>query len=454
MLGRILVVDDEPMNRDMLSRRLTKRDYEAVTAASAYEALAILEDQDIDLVILDIMMPGMSGLEMLAVVRQSASSSQIPIIMATAKADSEDVVEALNRGANDYVLKPLDMPVVFARIERAIRERKTTVALERMNRDLLSNQNRSSLGDTTTHVSVDQTSQSKDRVEQKLGSRSSGLAPVQTISKYEIRKTLGTGGSGKVYLAYDPLIEREVAIKVLSKKFSDNNVWTQRFLLEAQATGQIDHPNIISVYDVNMHEGSLYIVMEYAENGNLKTRTVQQGPPGLNESCRCVIEAARGLHAAHENNLVHRDVKPDNLLLTVLDQVKVSDFGIVKFQTGDTRDLELTGEGKRIGTPMYMSPEQIRLQEVDARTDIYALGATFYFLLTGTPPYGGMTIDDVTASHLKDPRPDPLRVNPELPAACTQIIAKSMAVDPDQRYQTMLSFLTAIESMQGSSTSS
>ncbi len=455
MLGRILVVDDEAMNRDLLSRRLAKRDYETITAASAYEALAILGEQEIDLVILDIMMPGMSGMEMLTVVRQTYSSSQLPVIMATAKTDSEDVVEALNRGANDYILKPLDMPVAFARIERALKERKTTVALEKMNKDLLSSQSRSSFGDTTTHHSVDATSLSarykKGSTPPKPAATSLAATSPATIGKYEIRKTLGVGGSGKVYLAYDPLIERQVAIKVLSKKYSEDHVWTQRFLMEAKATGQLDHPNVISVYDVNMHNGSLYIVMEYAEGGNLKIRTSKQGPPDLLEACRCISEAAQGLHAAHQSDLVHRDVKPDNLLFSATDQIKVSDFGIVKYQTGDTRDLELTTEGKRIGTPMYMSPEQIRVQQVDARTDIYALGGTFYFLLTGKTPFSGSTIDDVTAAHLKDARPDPLLCNPDLPAACTETIAKAMAVDPEDRFQTMLDFIKAIQALPGSS---
>lgn len=420
MLGRILVVDDEATNRDLLSRRLAKRDYEPITAASAYEGLAILAEEEIDLVILDIMMPGMSGMEMLTVIRQTYSSSQLPVIMATAKTDSEDVVEALKRGANDYILKPLDMPVAFARIEKALKERQTTVALEKMNKDLLSSQSRSSFGDTTTHHSVDATSLSARQNKGSARLKPLPTSPGETIGKYEVRRTLGVGGSGKVYLAYDPLIERQVAIKVLSKKYSDDHIWTQRFLMEAKATGQLDHPNVISVYDVNTHQGSLYIVMEYAEGGNLKTRTKKQGPPELAEACRCMIEAAEGLHAAHQRNLIHRDVKPDNLLFSATDQIKVSDFGIVKYQAGDTRDLELTTEGKRIGTPMYMSPEQIRVQEVDCRTDIYALGGTFYFLLTGKTPYSGSTIDDVTTAHLKDPRPDPSKFNPDLPAASTR----------------------------------
>jgi DNA-binding response OmpR family regulator len=451
MLARILVVDDEDMNRDMLSRRLAKRDYEVLTAASAYDALAILDEQQIDLIILDVMMPGMSGMEMLTVVRQKYSSSQLPVIMATAKADSENVVDALGRGANDHVTKPLDMPVVMARIERVLAAHKTTSALEKLNKDLL-NQNRLPV-EKTMHLSNTPTSEITIQTSGKEQPQGSKLPPIgNKIGKYKIRKTLGVGGSGLVYLAYDPLIEREVAIKVLSPGFSQNKVRTQRFLMEARSAGRLDHPNIISVYDVNMHQGRLYIVMEYAAGGNLYSRTTELGPPPLAEACRYVIEAAQGLQIAHESNLVHRDVKPENLLLSSTEQVKVTDFGIVKCQDGETQELQLTSEGSQLGTPMYMSPEQGRMQQVDARTDVYSLGGTFYFLMTGTSPFLGESVNDLIAAHLKDPRPNPRQLNPGLSHSCTEIIAKAMAIDPAERYQTMLEFIDAVQTLRDSLT--
>ncbi len=447
MLGRILVVDDEANNRDLLSRRLTRRDYQVVTAASAYEALSILNDEEFDLLILDIMMPGMSGLEMLTVVRQSFSSSQLPVIMATAKSDSEDVVEALNRGANDYVTKPLDMPVTLARIERALKERNATLALAKMNQSLLLSQSASGTAEVTTDHSGDVTSESQEGKLAAAERPTKPLAVGGSIGKYKLRDTLGVGGSGKVFLGYDPLIERKVAIKVLSEKYSTDRVWTERFLKEAKAIGQLDHPNIISIYDVNVDQGFLYIVMEYAEHGNLKGRTNEQGPLTLAEACRCIVEAAHGLNAAHDNRLIHRDVKPDNLLLSASDQIKVSDFGIVKNQEEDLDDPGLTREGRRIGTPLYMSPEQVKMQEVDRRADIYSLGGTFFFLLTGKPPFLASTIDEVTAAHLKDPRPDPASINHDLPVTCAAVIAKAMAIERDDRYASMLEFADAVEAI-------
>ena len=256
------------------------------------------------------------------------------------------------------------------------------------------------------------------------------------LGKYEVRKLLGTGAMGAVYLGFDPMIQRDVAIKVLSPEVAKNPLALDRFLTEARSTGRLSHPNVVSIFDIDQRDGQYYIVMEVLGGGSLADRSEDGQGIAWQEACRMVAEAADGMAAAHEAGLIHRDIKPENLMATEDGTVKIVDFGLSKLSdaANDTRDAA-TKAGTILGTPQYMSPEQCETAAVDFRSDIYSLGGTLFRLLTGRHPYqDSPSVLQVMMAHASKPIPDPLKYVPEVPEGCRDIINKAMAKSPDDRY--------------------
>ena len=266
------------------------------------------------------------------------------------------------------------------------------------------------------------------------------------IGKYEVRQLLGRGGMGAVYLGYDPLIEREVAIKVLPTSLAEDETHLKRFLAEARAVGKLSHSNSIAIYDIGQHDGQYYIVMELARGGSVSDLLEERARLPVQEACRVALEAAYGLQAAHMAGLIHRDVKPENLMLSADGVVKLVDFGLAK-DMSRAAELAVTKVGQVLGTPFYMSPEQINGDKVDNRTDIYSWGATFYHLLTGEVPFPGESLTKVLFAHVSNPRPDPCQLDPALPKACSEIIAKAMAVEPAERYASIADLVVEVEKL-------
>lgn len=277
----------------------------------------------------------------------------------------------------------------------------------------------------------------------------SPIAIGEVVGKYEIRAQLGIGGMGAVYLAFDPLIEREVALKVLSPALGNSSTALQRFLGEARAIGRLNHPHVVSIYDIDRWNGQYFLVMELLAGGSVADRVEQAGPLPWKEACRIVAEAARGLAAAHAEGLVHRDIKPENLMLTKDGLVKVVDFGLSKLlDASHDPQAAVTKAGQILGTPQYMSPEQFEATDVDARTDVYSLGATFYRLLTGRFPFHNcQSIVQVMAAHLTKPPPAATELDTTLPPECDRIIARAMAKKPADRYQTAADLATELQAL-------
>jgi urea transport system substrate-binding protein len=266
------------------------------------------------------------------------------------------------------------------------------------------------------------------------------------LAQYEITKLLGTGGMGVVYQAHDTLIDRDVAVKMLLDSLSSDEKILKRFLIEARAAGKLNHPHAVAIYEIGQEGPRHYLVMELVSGGCVGTIVEGQGAYPPLEATRIVAEACRGLGAAHRVGLVHRDVKPGNLLLAADGTVKVSDFGLAK--TCLTTGEQVTQLGQVIGTPFYMSPEQCQGQSVDHRSDLYSLGATYYSLLCGRHPFSAAhSIVQVMFGHCKGERPDPRKINKLVPDACAAIIARAMAIRPENRYQSaeeMLADLNAV----------
>lgn len=258
----------------------------------------------------------------------------------------------------------------------------------------------------------------------------------RTIGKYQILDVLGVGGMGVVLKGFDTAIERPVAIKVLPAELSNDKTSLTRFLAEAKSAGKLNHPNAVTVYEIAQEEDAYYLVMELVSGGSTWDFLQKNKLYPAREATRITIESCRGLAAAHDAGLVHRDIKPANLLVTADGTVKVSDFGLAKRTRSES--LAVTREGQVVGTPYYMSPEQCEARPIDTRSDVYSLGATFYSLLTGKCPYEESgSVVQVMYAHCNSPPPDPRKSQPDVPVACSEIIAKAMAIVPEDRYQTM-----------------
>jgi eukaryotic-like serine/threonine-protein kinase len=259
------------------------------------------------------------------------------------------------------------------------------------------------------------------------------------LGPYEIKGLLGAGGMGEVYRAHDNRLSREVAVKVLPRGLAENPARQKRFEQEARAASALNHPNIVAVYDAGWHEGTPFMVTELLDGQSLADR-IAQGPMPVRKALECGIQAARGLSAAHERGIVHRDLKPANLFLSQQGQIKILDFGIAKLTPildGDgsrARDDAGTAPGLILGTVGYMSPEQVRGEPVDARSDQFSLGCVLYELLTGLPPFRRPSAAQTMAAVLEAEPPTLSEVNARVPRQVSWIVERCLAKDPGDRY--------------------
>jgi eukaryotic-like serine/threonine-protein kinase len=260
-------------------------------------------------------------------------------------------------------------------------------------------------------------------------------------ARYRLESKLGSGGMSTVYLARDETLERWVAVKVLHREISDQPDQIERFRREARAVAQVSHPNVVAVIDAGEDGGRPYIVFEYVEGETLKHRIEELGHLPLDEAAAYAIEIGRGLGAAHSRMLVHRDVKPQNVLIDPEGRAKVTDFGIARELESDG----LTKTGRVLGTTDYVSPEQAMGQEVDARSDIYSLGILLYEMLTGDVPFKAETLVGVAMKHVNEPMPDVQRKRRDTSSALAAVIDRSTAKEPKRRYSDMPAMLDDLE---------
>lgn len=262
--------------------------------------------------------------------------------------------------------------------------------------------------------------------------------------RYELISLIGTGGMGHVYKAKDNQLDRIVAVKILKEEYLDDSEFVERFHAEAQAAAKLSHANIVAVHDVGVDGEYHFIVMELIDGVILNNYVKMQERLNIQESVSIAMQIASALVAAHKSGIVHRDIKPHNVLLSADGIAKVADFGIAKAAT--TRTFTLSG--KTVGSVHYFSPEQARGGYVDARADIYSLGVVMYEMLTGKPPFDGETPVVVAVKHLQEKMIEPMVLNPEIPDDLNTIITRAMAKSPDDRYQTATAMLTELEAFR------
>jgi len=257
--------------------------------------------------------------------------------------------------------------------------------------------------------------------------------------RYQIMRQVGKGGFGTVVLVKDLIVKEEVILKFLHPRLATDEQMMQRFIQELRSARRITHENVIRIHDLLPIENAYAISMEYFPSHDLSVEVGEKKfLSAILSGCRVLVSICRGMSTVHQVGVIHRDLKPSNILINDACLVKVADFGLAVMITGDA--TKLTRPGMMLGTPLYMAPEQIRNQPLDARADIYSLGVMMYEMFTGSAPYAGMDPMAMLFQHVEGKASPPRTRNPNLPPALEAIMLKAMAVDPEQRFQSMEAF--------------
>jgi serine/threonine protein kinase/CheY-like chemotaxis protein len=458
--ARLLVADDSRTNREMLASRLRETGYDVVTADDGPSALSAIQKGDVDLVVLDIIMPGMSGLEVLEKARQSRSKLELPILMATARSDSSDVVRALELGANDYVTKPIDLAVAMARIQSHLGIRAQV----------------STMGGNSVRLSAE-------------GQPEPGAL---LDGRYELLSVIGEGGFAVVYKARQLSTGQTVAVKLLRAhrlaKLDSASTELQRFEREMKLIGQLQHPHIVRLIDSGrlkiretaeeaaadvgsqpadrtedatvslrprqekpeppQDDGHVpYLVMEHLEGEPLLDLLTRESQLSVEDALELMLPVLSAVHAAHTLGVVHRDLKPHNIYLVRGHdgrlQPKVLDFGIAKLTTEE--GMTLTGISSVVGTPKYLSPEQARgFTVVDERSDQYTLGTILYNCVTGSHPFTGESFIEYIHLIAKGDFERPSARAEGIPQGFEQVLMRAMALEPGDRFPSVKAFGSAL----------
>ena len=274
----------------------------------------------------------------------------------------------------------------------------------------------------------------------------SGARPVN-IGRYRVAGVLGRGAMGVVYLGHDVAIDRQVAIKTIHRRLlsgGDGAEWLERFRREVRAAGRCLHPNIVTVFEYGEEDGAPYIVMEYIQGRELRDYLKDRQPLPLANAVAVIVQVLQALGHAHAHGVVHRDIKPGNIILLSDGQVKVTDFGIARMETVSG----MTQVGMTVGTPGYMAPEQFRGAEADRRADLYATGVVLFELLTGSRPFTGRGASELMYQVLNEPPRKATLLNSRLPPELDDVLAKALTKAPDERFQEAGEFIAALESLK------
>ncbi len=400
----ILIVDDNEFVLRPLSRYLTEEGYRVLEARTGDEALSKVEEH-VDLVILDVMMPGLSGIEVLEKLRQSYSDDELPVIMATATSGSEQIVQAFELGANDYITKPLDFPVVLARLKTRLR--------------------------TSTPRRAQLESAAEPWAEIHDGAVLAG--------QYRLESKIGEGNFAEVYRAIQLKLQRPVAVKLL-RAGDDDAETRERFLREGRSTCRLEHPNAVSVVDAGVTAAGVpFLVTELLRGRTLAAELNHHVTMSAARCAEILLPICDVMAEAHALGIVHRDLKPQNIYLHRSRQgemVKVLDFGIAKL-IGDAvvrRRLAVSGAGP--GTPAYMAPERFSSEHAcDGAVDVYSLGVMLYKMLTGRLPFAVAdgNLIKLALQHQHEWPASLSELRPDLPPEVEAVVFRALAKEPAER---------------------
>ncbi len=404
----LLLVDDNELVLRPLARYLGELGFLVLQARDGDEALRQIDDH-VDLVLLDIMMPGLSGVEVLKTVRQTRSEDDLIVIMITATNSSEQIIEAFEAGASDYITKPLDFPVVKARLQSRLRSRTPRRSRPRP-----------------------KPSAEEPWLDVETGTILGG--------KYRLDARIGRGNFAEVFRGTHVNLDRQVAVKLLRAGGDDDAELRERFLREGRSTCRIEHPNAVAVLDAGVTQnGAPFLVTELLRGRTLEEEMKRCGPMTPLRSAEILLPICDVLAEAHMLGIVHRDIKPQNIFLHQAPQgevVKVLDFGIAKLIGGSVGQKRLTLAGSGPGTPAYMAPERFSsTRDCDGQTDVYSLGVMLFKMLVGRLPFVVADGNLIKLAMLhRHETPSSLReIRPSLPASVESIVLWALAKDSGQR---------------------
>jgi len=470
--AHILVVDDQEDNRSVLERRLRRQGHTVESATGGRSALELLGAQQFDLVLLDVMMPDLDGLAVLERMKADSATRDIPVIMISALDDVASVVRCIERGAEDHLPKPFDPVLLRARISACLeKKRLRDVELEYLREvgrviqaaiqvEAGSYENGvlaqvAQRGDELGRLArvfdamANQVRAREDRLKEQVAALRREIGEARQTSKpaaprgklslptgelfagrFEVLDEIGSGGMGMVYRALDRELGDQVAIKTLRPELLQDTSLVERFKSEIRLARTISSKHVVRTHDIGERDGVYYLTMEYVEGITVRELLDTRGRLGTAPTLAIASQLAQSLVAAHEQGVIHRDIKPQNLLLDAGGVLKVMDFGVARLAGGTAN---LTEVGMLVGTPSYMAPEQMMGESFDHRIDLYATGVVLYECLVGKLPFEANSAVALIARVLRDAPPAPALHDPEIPQAFSDLVVRLLAKDPAQR---------------------
>lgn len=481
----ILVVDDVADNRQVLERRLTRDGHRVSCAANGREALGLIQTGSFDLILLDILMPEVDGFEVLRRLKQSADTSDIPVIMISALDDLDSVVRCIEQGAEDHLTKPFDPVLLRARINASLdkkrlrdREREylnevkaiaraaSAVEEGRYDPDALA---RTALrGDELGRLArvfdgmAAEVKAREDRLRREVHGLRQEIERVRRLAvaadtgdqrlpcghllggRYEVCALAGIGAMGSVYRVRDRELGEDVALKVLKPELLTDPSVLDRFRSEVRLARRISHPSVVRTHDVGEVDGLIFLTMEFVEGLTARELLDDRGRLEIDSVVALARQLAGALAAAHAQGVIHRDIKPQNLLLDGQGVLKVMDFGVSRL-AGPSGSSET---GLLIGTPAYMPPEQLLGEDIDPRADLYAAGVVLFECLTGRLPFVADTLGARISRVLHEAPPAPVDLRPEIPVALSLIVERLLARAREDRPSTALELIRSLDQVR------
>ncbi len=480
---RILVVDDVADNRNVLERRLQREGHAVVCADDGLRALEEIRAQAFDLILLDIMMPEIDGFEVLRQLKQSPDTVDIPVIMISARDDLDSVVRCIEQGAEDHLPKPFDPVLLRARITASLDKKRLRDREKDYLREVKAIASAASAVEDGRYESATlartavrddelgrlarvfdgmaaQVKAREDRLREQVAGLRQEIDAVRRLAdvsdtgdvrlpaghllagRYEIQQLVGVGAMGTVYRAHDRDLTETVAVKVLRPELLADRTILERFKAEVRLARRISHPAVVRTHDVGESEGMHFLTMEYVEGLTARDLLDSRGKLGVAAVLALAAQLTRALEAAHAQGVIHRDIKPQNLLLDAQGSLKVMDFGVSRL----TGSAAAAGEtGLLIGTPDYMAPEQLLGQDIDVRADLYATGVVLFECLTGQLPFRADTLVARIAKALNEEPPALAGPPGDIPPALAALVARLLARERDVRPASAQELLRLLE---------
>ena len=469
--ARILVVDDQEDNRAVLERRLRRQGHTVESANGGRIALARLGQERFDLVLLDVLMPDLDGYAVLEQLKGSPATRDIPVIMISALDDIRSVVRCIEAGAEDHLSKPFDPTLLRARISACLEKKRlrdgeleylrevghvieaaTAVesgaydpatlapvarradALGRLARVFNTMANQVRAREERLKSQIDALRLEISQAQPAAPAIATGTPELPTghviSGRYEILAELGRGGMGLVYRALDRELGEQVAVKTLHSGLVQDESMLERFKSEIRLARQISNKHVVRTHDLGEWQGIYYLTMEYVQGISMRELMDTRIRLGAEATLAIASQLAQSLVAAHEQGIIHRDIKPQNMLLDSAGVLKVMDFGVARLAE---RPSGLTETGMIVGTPTYMAPEQILGEAVDQRSDLYAAGVVMYECLTGRVPFDAPSLVALIAKVLREDPVPPGDLAPDTPPALSALVLRLLAKDPADR---------------------